>query len=225
MIKKILKKVLRRLDPVNSCYSQEGEDMLLSRIMGHIHYAGSFIDIGAHHPIRFSNTYKFYQAGWRGVNIEATPGSAAVFNKFRPLDVNLEIAVSDKEEELTFYMFNYPQLNSFSESQVAEWDGKNDVKLIEKKTLQTSTITKILQTHAPGKKSFDLLSIDVEGLDLKILNTLDFSEYRFKYIIAEDSPGDIKAALDGDMTRFLSSRGYRLLSKLYYSNLYVADEK
>ena len=96
-----------------NCFSQEGEDTLLERIMGDINYTGSYIDIGAHHPVIFSNTYKFYLSGWRGINIEATPGSIKLFNEIRPLDINLEIPISDKVEDLTFYKFNSPLLNTF----------------------------------------------------------------------------------------------------------------
>ena len=38
------------------------------------------------------------------------------FQKFRPRDTNLEIAISEKEQNLTYYMFNEPALNGFSKS-------------------------------------------------------------------------------------------------------------
>ena len=55
-------------------YSQEGEDLILSRYFDG-QREGFFIDVGAFHPIRFSNTYLFYRLGWSGINIEARPGS------------------------------------------------------------------------------------------------------------------------------------------------------
>jgi len=47
-------------------YSQKGEDIILRRILGEKE-VGFYIDIGAHHPKRFSNTYLFYKKGWRGI--------------------------------------------------------------------------------------------------------------------------------------------------------------
>ena len=45
----------------------------------------------AHHPQRFSNTYKFYLKGWRGINIDAMPEEYGTYSgKFRPGDINLE---------------------------------------------------------------------------------------------------------------------------------------
>ena len=58
----------------NISYSQEGEDLILERFFEGKEI-GFFVDIGAHHPMRFSNTYIFYLKGWRGINVDATPGS------------------------------------------------------------------------------------------------------------------------------------------------------
>ena len=53
----------------------------------------TFIDVGAHHPMRFSNTYLFYKKKWKGINIDPLPGSMKLFNKLRPRDINLELGV------------------------------------------------------------------------------------------------------------------------------------
>ena len=92
-------------------FSQEGEDMILNRIYEH-KKDGFFVDIGAHHPMRFSNTYLFYNKGWRGINVDAAPGSMIDFKKHRPRDINLEIPVSDKSDELEYFMFNDGALNT-----------------------------------------------------------------------------------------------------------------
>jgi hypothetical protein len=65
---------------------------------------GFYIDIGAHHPKRFSMTQIFYKKGWSGINIDAMPGSMKEFYRTRVRDVNLEIAISKEEGELTFYV-------------------------------------------------------------------------------------------------------------------------
>ncbi|MFA7355121.1 MAG: SAM-dependent methyltransferase, partial [Sulfurimonadaceae bacterium] len=70
-------------------YSQEGEDMILRRLFEQ-QPNGFYVDVGAHHPKRFSNTYFFYKKGWRGINIDAMPNSMELFNKIRPRDINIE---------------------------------------------------------------------------------------------------------------------------------------
>ncbi|WP_395454225.1 FkbM family methyltransferase [Azospirillum melinis] len=92
-------------------YSQEGEDRVLQRIFDG-KSVGLYVDVGAHHPFRFSNTFAFYMKGWSGVNIDATPGSMALFRKHRPRDINLEHLVGDGDEPLSFTIFDEPALNS-----------------------------------------------------------------------------------------------------------------
>lgn len=205
-----------------TCFSHEGEDVILEYILGNINYNGSFLDIGAHHPIKFSNTYKFYLAGWRGINIEARPGSSELFNSVRPLDINLEIPISDKEEELTYYVFNNPELNSFSEEHVSDNDGYSNLKVVEKIILKTTTIDSVLKKHCSDRRNFDLLSLDVEGFDLRILKTIDFERYLFNFLIVEDKT-EITNLAEGEIYNFLISKGYKLLSKLFNSTIYYFD--
>lgn len=108
MLKKILKAILpmklrKKLTIFNNLYitrfhiksySQEGEDMILHRIFER-QCKGFYVDIGAHHPFRFSNTYLFYKRGWSGINIDAMPGSMNIFNKFRNRDINLEYGIGN----------------------------------------------------------------------------------------------------------------------------------
>jgi len=202
-------------------YAQEGEDLLLSRIIGDIGRGGFFVDIGAHHPQLFSNTYKLYEAGWRGINIDAMPGSMKPFEDLRSGDINLEIPISDGEEELEYYIFNHPELNTFSKSQAEHWSGIDSIRIVRTVKLTTRTLASILEKHAPGRKDFDLLSVDVEGLDHKIISTIDFGTYKFRHIIVEDNPADVLSVMEGDIYRTLTANGYKLVSKLYYSCIYM----
>ena len=77
-------------------YSQEGEDMILMRLFEN-QKMGFYVDVGAHHPKRFSNTYFFYKLGWKGINVDAMPGSMTAFNRIRARDINIEKPVSNKK--------------------------------------------------------------------------------------------------------------------------------
>jgi hypothetical protein len=97
------KYILENINPY-IYYSQEGEDIVLQRFLQEKE-KGFYIDIGAHHPTRFSNTYLLYLKGWRGVNIDAMPGSMELFNELRPEDINIEVPVSDESKEMLFYIY------------------------------------------------------------------------------------------------------------------------
>src|SRR3989304_3055726 len=93
-------------------FAQEGEDLLLvSLFEGQA--SGFYVDVGAHHPRRYSNTLALYSKGWNGINIDAMPGSMRPFQEARPRDINLELAISDERRVLTYYEFNEPALNGF----------------------------------------------------------------------------------------------------------------
>jgi hypothetical protein len=71
-----------------------------------------YVDVGAHHPRRFSNTQYFYRQGWRGINIEPNPDGHALLKLFRRKDININCGVSDQEGTLPYYQFDEPALNT-----------------------------------------------------------------------------------------------------------------
>src|SRR5260221_4132865 len=95
-------------------FSCAGEDMILRHLLGPDRTRGFYVDVGAFHPTLFSNTHFFYLNGWRGINIEARPGSKKLFDKIRPEDVNLEVGVSRECGVMTYYFIGENStMNSF----------------------------------------------------------------------------------------------------------------
>ena len=195
----------------NKSYSQEGEDMVLHRMIGNIKN-GFYVDVGAHHPFRFSNTYFFYQKGWRGINIDAMPGSMDAFNAKRSRDINLEVAVAEKPEELTFYIFEEPAINSF-DKELSEKRIQNGDRLIEKKVIQTQTLEQILDKNLPPNQTIDFISIDVEGLDLMILKSNNWKKYSPKIVAVECLGFDLISIQNDAVYKFLVEQGYVLVAK------------
>ncbi len=195
----------------NKSYSQEGEDMVLHRMLGNVKN-GFYIDIGAHHPYRFSNTYFFYKKGWKGINIDAMPGSMKAFENKRNRDINLEIAVAAKPEELTFYIFEEPAINSF-DIELSENRIKNGNKLLSKKVIKTQTLEQILDNHLPTNQVIDFISIDVEGFDLMILQSNNWSKYSPKIVAVECLGFDLISIQNDAVYKFLTDRDYQLIAK------------
>lgn len=125
-------------------YAQEGEDLILYRMIYGKIEKGFYVDVGAHHPKRFSNTYFFYKKGWRGINIEPMPGSKKLFDKYRPKDINIESPISLVEEELTYYMFNEPALNGFIKDIRAIKNQTGNYKVLRTVNLKTKTLKNYL---------------------------------------------------------------------------------
>lgn len=193
-------------------YSQEGEDMVLARIFEGMD-KGFYIDIGAHHPQRFSNTMYFYKRGWRGINIDATPGSMAPFIIERPEDINLEFPVSEKDQILTYHIFNESALNTFSEELATEYSKTSNYIITSKVALKTTTLASILDHSLPENQEIDFLSIDVEGLDFNVLKSNNWTKYKPKIVLLECLKFEINAFLISELYEYMLKKGYGFYCK------------
>jgi hypothetical protein len=194
-------------------YSQEGEDLVLDRFLdGKTN--GFYVDVGAHHPIRFSNTYYFYKRGWKGINIDAMPGSMKPFKKFRPRDINLEIPISQDEREIEFYQFNEPALNGFSKDISIDREENTEFKIIKTSLLKTQSLGNVLRKNITPGTEIDFFSIDVEGLDLEVLKSNDWNLFKPKFILVEVLEADIATIHENLIFQFLNQEGYSLAAKM-----------
>jgi FkbM family methyltransferase len=194
-------------------YAQEGEDLLLERIF-EVDQSGFFIDVGAHHPKRFSNTYLFYKKGWRGINIDPMPGCMVLFNRYRPDDINLETGISQHPQTLTYYMYNDPALNSFDKNNYKDSDHNGiTFKIIDQKIIKTNTLKEILDKYLPDSQAISFLTIDVEGLDLDVLQSNNWNKYRPKIVLIEMLEAKTKNIFTSPIHQFIISVGYSFYCK------------
>lgn len=195
-------------------YSQEGEDLILNEIFEN-RRKGFYIDVGAHHPIRFSNTYMFYKKGWNGINIDAMPGSMRIFKRKRFRDVNLEVGVSGKKGEMIYYMFDEPALNGFSKKLSKERNKISNFKIIAEKKIETYPLCDILDKYLPESQKIDFMSIDVEGLDLIVLKSNNWKKFKPEVILVESIGNKLSEIMKDPIFIFLKSKGYEIVAKTY----------
>ena len=214
-IQSVIDKVFRR-DPKmkpNLCYSQNGEDLILNRFLDN-KKEGFFVDVGAHHPIRFSNTFLFYKKGWSGINIDAMPGSMAAFNKIRPKDINVEKGIALKNDKLTFYQFNESALNTFSKEEAFS-KNKDDYKIIQRNLIEVDTLENILDKYMPINTKIDFLNIDAEGKDEEVLISNNWVKYKPSYILVEILREVYLGKNNSSIKKFLKTKGYIPINKIY----------
>ena len=194
-------------------FAQEGEDIILDNLFEG-KTDGFYIDVGAHHPQRLSNTYYFYLRGWTGINIDAMPDSMKKFNDLRPKDINLEIPISRSPCSLTYYKFDESALNGFSPSLSKQRNIQTKNKIIEEIQLVTKTLSEVLDEHLPKNQTIDFLSIDVEGLDYEVLQSNNWEKYRPQVILVEDLEiEDITKINNSKIFAFLIEKEYMLIAK------------
>lgn len=201
-------------------YSQEGEDMILMNLFRG-RSAGFYIDVGAHHPFIFSNTYVFYKLGWRGINIDAMPGSMRLFHKYRPNDINLELAIAKTKQTLTFYQFNEPALDTFSKELAEERARIDKFKLVSCVELSTHRLDEVLDQWLPPQQEIDFINIDVEGYDLEVVLSNDWERYRPKAVLVESIGFPLAHPETSGLFTFLTSKKYDLFAKTVNTLIFI----
>lgn len=225
----VLKKLLLDFWNYFKCqksYSQDGEDVVLAAYYQERKgYKGFFVDIGAHHPVRFSNTWMYYRRGWKGINIDPTPGSMQSFRLIRWRDINLEIGIGSHSKKLTFYCFNEPALNTFDKDIAAERNTGNPYFITKTVNVSIEPLKIVLDKYLQTNQKIDFFSIDVEGLDLEVLRSNDWEKYRPEFILVEDSKFALNINNESNIYKFLREQNYELIASLKRTSIYRSCKK
>jgi FkbM family methyltransferase len=206
--KEIHRKVWREF--IKRSYAQDYEDLIIDGLMGK--NKGRYLEIGAYHPTRLSNTYRFYKKGWRGVTVEPNPNIKKLFERIRPKDKFINVGIGEKAGKMAYYEYLIPALNTFSEKQVKE-NLKGGYKVNKMIKVEILNIADLLKRDID--KKINLLSLDVEGWDMSILKNWDW-RWRPKVICVEtDKKGDIEKAL--------IKQDYKLKYSTQYNSIFLSE--
>ena len=203
-------------------YSQSGEDMIVSYLFDSVINISNptYLDIGANHYSKLSNSYYFYRRGNKGVCVEPDPLLYNEIIKHRKRDtcLNVGIGISDATEA-NFYVLNYPELNTFSKEAV---DKISDFVKIERVIkVPLININKIIEDYFDSQPNF--ISIDVEGWDLAILKTFDFRKFKPEVFCIETI--DVSNMKKYDETiAFLISKGYQIYADTFINTIFVRTD-
>lgn len=201
-------------------YAQNFEDVLLWRALGHIQN-GFYIDVGANDPEEHSVTKAFYDAGWRGINIEPLPSFHQAFVVQRPRDINLAIAAGAREDSIT--LFDVPSVNGWASPDAAvaaahRADGFEVAEL----TVPMRTLASVCAEQAVGEVHF--LKIDVEGFEGEVLRGMDFAQWRPWILVIEATMPNSRVTNHETWEALVTGRGYRFAWFDGLNRYYVADE-
>ncbi len=199
--------------------SQNDEDLILGRLCQEEGIEkGVYVDIGAHHPIRFSNTYKLHQQGWSGINIDPLPHVMKLFDDERPTDINLNVGVSDVAGSLSYWMFEEPAYNTMNEvraNQVIERK-YSPLKVIVK--VPVRSLQSIFEEFLNENQRIDVMDIDVEDYEIHVLKSNDWDKYRPRIVLVEcyvDGTRDMKQVYNDEAVCYLLEKHYRVVAKVF----------
>lgn len=209
-------------------YSQSGEDLIIKYVSkNHLGIdRPSYLDIGAYDPVVFSNTYLFYKLGAKGVLVEPDRELAKKIRDHRPRDRVLNVGVSDKSMTRNFYLVSPATLNTFSKEEFEQYK-----IFYPGTTLRKVVPTKIVSINSLIEKYFknglDLLSIDVEGLDYKILSSINLKRCRPSVISIETVKYENNDTWTKpkDIASFMYKNSYFLYADTFINSIFVDKKK
>jgi FkbM family methyltransferase len=206
-------------------YSQCGEDLIIDFIFSQKGVTRpSYIDIGAHHPYYLSNTALFSEKGSKGINIEPDPYLFSQFIKARPHDINLNVGAGQQDGYQDFYIMSTPTMNTFSKTVADELVETAGFSIKEVRPTQLLCLNTILNKYYASKFP-DLFSLDVEGLDEMIIQSIDFRKSYPKVICVEtltySDNGDGKK--NDQLIELISSKGYTQYADTYINTIFVKE--
>jgi FkbM family methyltransferase len=199
-----LDRVSPRPEPFVS-YSINYEDVILRRLFpGKVD--GFFVDIGAQHPKTDNDLFGLYELGWTGINVEPNPSYFALLQTVRVKDRNLQLALSDTDgEPITFFEVEGSGLSTCDEQQAMACAAQGYT--IRRHDLQTSTLRRVLGKENPPH--IDIMKVDVEGFEEKVLAGNDWTLFRPSVILVESTYPETPVKRPTNIAANLAAVGYR----------------
>ena len=220
---------------MNNSKSQIGQDLILDQQIFKGKSNGVFVEVGALDGFGASNTWFFeMERNWSGLLIEPNP---VEFNKRnqhpRPNSIFENCAISDVEMDINFLSIEGPcnvlsGIMEFYNSQHLERidrelemysnhpEGHELYSRKEQIPMKAVRLESLFSKHNITK--IDFISIDVEGAELQVLNSINFDKVDINVFMIENNYGLEKE------TEFLSSKGYKLLGNIQWDSVFIKND-
>lgn len=200
-------------------YAQNREDVILAAFFKDVP-KGTYVDIGAFHPVNDSVTKHFYDNGWRGINVEPIASLHKVFEDERAHDTNIQAAVSNKPGTVTLREYKNKGLSTVSSGMQAEYNKAKDTETGSFKDVEVAALTlKDIFEQYP-QKHVHFMKVDVEGFEYEALEGNDWKKYRPEMLCVEANHPSSKH----DVAAFLATHNYEKVYNDGLNDYYLAKE-
>jgi len=197
-------------------YSDFSEDLILESIFEGL--TGSYVDVGAGHPVIGSNSYLFYKKGWDGITVEPIKLHSVLHKLKRGRDLQINKLIGESKDKVKFYEFNPTQYSTNSQSQYKDMIAKG---MQERQTYYLECVS-INEVLSKVKNKVYFLTIDCEGYDYEIIRMIKWNLiYKPKVIVFEKISNPIQAK---EIHQLLSVQSYSLTKKTKINNIYLLSE-
>jgi len=201
-------------------YSQNNEQDFILKLFGD--FVGSFLDIGANDGETLSNTYALSQLGWAGTCIEASPAAYERLVKTHEGNNNLVLlnfAVGSYDGEIVLHESgellgtgDIALVSSTRQDETERWSSLN----MPFKDVKVPVFTFTSAMGRTPQKTFEFVSVDIEGMEVEVIPQIDFAALGTKMCIIEWNGANAEL-FDGHMAKF----GFTLIHTNAENRLYT----
>ena len=182
---------------------------------------GTYIDVGAGHPIADNVSFWFYERGWQGIVVEPQPELAGLYQRLRPRDTVISGLVGRECGEIDFHAVDRLHGLSTTSQDIAKVVQAFGVNY-QTVRMPVTTLAELCESHGLG--SIDFLKIDVEGTEGDVLFGGDWTRFRPKVVVAEAVTPTGSEPSWQSWEPFLIAQGYRFALFDSLNRFYVAQE-
>ena len=200
-------------------YSANFEDVILHRIFGR-QRVGFFVDVGAADPRMENDCKALYDQGWSGINVEPNPVLHQALVEQRPRDRSFGVALGEAEGRDRYYEVQGTGLSTLDPDEATRCRAHGWT--VTERVVEIRTLASLLDQAAPER--FDLLKVDVEGWEERVLRGNDWNRHRPSIILVEATLPERPTRRNNAVAALLAGYGYR---QAYFDGLndfYVRDD-
>jgi len=201
-------------------YAQNLEDYHLSLAFAG-QTIGTYVDVGAGHPVADNVSFWFYERGWQGIVVEPQAELAAMYKWLRPRDIAVCGLIGRSCGEIDFHVFDRLHGLSTTREDVAH---KARAFGADYRTFRAPVTTLAQLCESYDLASIDFLKIDVEGAEGDVLFGGDWKRFRPKVIIAEAITPMASEPSWQEWEPLLIAQGYHFVLFDTLNRFYVAQE-
>lgn len=203
-------------------YSQFGEDISAQNALRNVSH-GFYVDVGAHHPLRLSNTAHFHLRGWDGINVEPRLEAIREFEVHRPRATNLRAAVHNDLETVTLHKFRGGRVDTVVPDRAARQRQHADKVATGEEVVPALSLNRLFEEHVPAGVTVNYLTVDIEGYDEEALLAFDLDRHRPDVLCVEIHRYDVLRLGEHPVVCHLKDHGYHLFAINIMSFTFVRE--
>jgi len=218
------------LTGISYSFSSDGEDYALWKFLMGVDN-GTYIDIGANHPVRHSNTFLFYLNGWRGICVEPIPHFKKFYSFLRGGDLFINSGItsgSQAQKSLEFFYYkNFPDNSTFDSERVKHLEKTFNRTPTAKIDVPLLSVSDLIKAHADrfgANNPIHLLNLDTEGYELDILKGFFSADVFPWFVCVEDLGKTCHTVSSSKIHQLMIDNGYILCVRTFLSSIYLKKQ-